>query len=98
LGLQTARRLAPSHPQALDNIAANIAAASLALQLLAVAWRLLGQLVALESLVFVLTRPRILVWLHEMLASLAVKLAGPLASLGILEEPIDEGECLIRMA
>jgi hypothetical protein len=69
-----------------------MAEASLALQLLGVVWRMLGQLVAVESLVFVILRPKLLQQLHALLASGAVTLSAALHRLGLIRSELLPGE------
>jgi hypothetical protein len=73
-------------------VPSGIAEASLALQLLGMAWRLLGQLVAVESLVFVLLRPKPLEQLHSMLAKGACSFNGALQRLGLVNSALSLGE------
>jgi hypothetical protein len=54
------------------------------LQLLGVLWRLLGQLVAVESLVFVILRPKLLQGLHQLLAGKAASASAVLHKLGLM--------------
>ncbi len=70
-------------PQGLDRACKTVAEASIVLQLLGVAWRLLGQLVAVEALVFVIARPKLLQQLHQLLAAKAVSLSALLLRLGL---------------
>jgi hypothetical protein len=77
--------------QTLDTHCKRIAAASLVFQLLAVVWRLLGQLVAVEYLVFVLYRPSALLKLHQALRKGAVTLANALRQLGIISRSMSAG-------
>ncbi len=69
--------------QRLDDACKRIADASLVLQLLGVLWRLMGQLVAVESLVFVMLRPKLLRKLHTLLASGVLSLSAALQQLGL---------------
>jgi hypothetical protein len=69
--------------QRLDRACEIIAEVSLVLQLLGVLWRLLGQLVAVETLVFVTLRPKMLQQLHKLLATGAVSLSAVLNRLGL---------------
>jgi hypothetical protein len=78
--------------QHLDHVCAIIAEVNIALQLLAGAWRLMGQLVAVETLVFVLVRPRALTGLHERLARATHSLGSKLSSLGMLKDLPSLGE------
>jgi hypothetical protein len=68
-----------------------IAETSLALQLLGVLWRLMGQLVAVESLVFVWLRPKALQRLHELLATGAVSLSAALHRMGLTRSQLLPG-------
>ncbi len=78
--------------QNLDLACAKIAETSLVLQLLAAGWRMMGQLVAVESLVFVLLRPRPLEQMHELLASSVWSLSSRLHQLGLVRSPLSLGE------
>jgi hypothetical protein len=49
-----------------------------------VLWRLLGQLVAVEALVFVIARPKLLQRLHSLLATGAVSLSAALQKVGLI--------------
>ncbi len=69
-----------------------MAETSLVLQLLGVLWRLLGQLVAVESLVFVIMRPKLLQGLHARLAKHAVYLTSWLHGLGLIRGKLRPGE------
>jgi hypothetical protein len=69
--------------QRLDDACKRIAEASLVLQLLGALWRLMGQLVAVESLVFVMLRPKLLQQLHKLMAAGAVSLSAALQRLGL---------------
>ena len=71
-----------------------IAKASVALQLLGVLWRLLGQLIAVDTLVVVMLRPKLLVRLHKLLASGAVTLSAALRGLGLTTSQLVPGEWL----
>ncbi len=62
------------------------------LQLLAAGWRIMGQLVAVESLVFVLLRPRPLEQMHELLARSVWSLSSRLHQLGLVRSPLSLGE------
>jgi hypothetical protein len=83
-------------PQRLDYACTAIAEANLALQLLGVVWRMLGQLVAVESLVFVILRPKLLQHLHALLASGAVTLSAALHRLGLIRSELLPGELFAR--
>jgi hypothetical protein len=90
-GLQmTAPAPIPS-PQRLDATCAAVAQAGLAVQLAAVLWRLLGQLLALEGLVFVLFKPRWLAGLHGWLARAVVHISGALHRAGASGRVMDIG-------
>jgi hypothetical protein len=78
--------------QRLDRACSAVTETSIVLQLLAVLWRLLGQLVAVESLVFVLLRPKLLQRLHRLLAAKAVSLSAALHRLGLISSPLLPGE------
>jgi hypothetical protein len=60
-------------------------------QLAAVLWRLLGQLLALEGLVFVLFKPRWLTGLHSWLARAVVRISGALHRAGASGRVMDIG-------
>ena len=77
--------------QQLDRACFSIAAASIALQLLGAIWRLLGQLVAVEVLIFVMLRPKVLQRLHQLLATAAVSLSTAMRKLGLTSSALDEG-------
>ena len=79
------------HPQRLDATCTAVAQAGLAVQLAAVLWRLLGQLLALESLCFVLLKPRWLAALHARLVGAAVWISGALHRAGAGGRVLDEG-------
>jgi hypothetical protein len=64
---------------------------ALGLQLLGAAWRLLGQLAAVEGLAFALLRPWPLRPLHRLLAALAVKLGAALQALRLVRQPLTQG-------
>jgi hypothetical protein len=78
--------------QRLDYACSTLADTSLALQLVGVLWRLLGQLVAVESLVFVILRPKLLLQLHTLLAGKAVSLSAVLRRLGLLRGELLPGK------
>jgi hypothetical protein len=77
--------------QQLDHACAAIAKTNIALQLLGAVWRLLGQLVAVEALVFVMLRPKVLVQLHQVLSSKAVALSDAMQRLGLTSSALNEG-------
>ena len=79
-------------PQSLDTACAKIAETSLVLQLLGAGWRVMGQLVAVESLAFVLLRPKRLEELHDMLARSVCSLSSRLHTLGLVGSPLSLGE------
>jgi hypothetical protein len=56
-----------------------------------VLWRLLGQLVAVETLVFVILRPKMLQRLHMLLAGKAVSLSAALHRLGLISDQLQPG-------
>ncbi len=80
-----------AHTQRLDATCAAVAQAGLAVQLAAVLWRLLGQLLALEGLVFLLFKPRWLTALHTRLVGAAVWISGALDRAGAGGQVLDEG-------
>ena len=97
----TARLRAPpciARLQKLDRACAAIADTSLALQLFGVLWRLLGQLVAVESLVVVILRPKLLQQLHKLLARKAVSLSAALHRLGLISTQLLPGQGLAPLA
>ena len=55
-------------------------------------WTLLGQVVAVETLVFVLLRPKLLKQLHEKLSERFVSISRALQDLGLVKEPLEQGE------
>jgi hypothetical protein len=79
-------------PQSLDSICAALACASIAVQLAAVLWRLLGQLMAVEGMVFVLFKPQWMVSLHLRLASAVVRISSALQRAGAIESCVDISE------
>jgi hypothetical protein len=79
-------------PQSLDSICAALACASIAVQLAAVIWRLLGQLLAVEGLVFVLFKPQWMVSLHVRLAFAVVRISSALQRAGAIESCVDISE------
>jgi hypothetical protein len=78
--------------QRLDHACSRVTDASIVLQLLGVLWRLLGQLVAAEALVFVIARPKLLQRLHSLLATGAVSLSAVLQKLGLISSRLLPGE------
>jgi hypothetical protein len=91
-GLQ--QQLANCTPlQRLDATCAAVAQAGLVVQLAAVLWRLLGQLLALEGLVFVLLKPVWLARLHLRLVNAVVWISGALQRAGAGRRVMDAGAC-----
>ncbi len=78
--------------QSLDSLCAALACASIAIQLAAVLWRLLGQLLAVEGLVFVLFKPQWMVSLHLRLAFAVVWMGKALQRAGAIESCVDISE------
>jgi hypothetical protein len=78
--------------QGLDALSSHLAKASFAVQVAGVVWRLLGQLVAVEGIVFVLFKPRWMVGLHMWLAALVLRLSRGLHRAGVTEHVIDISE------
>ncbi len=68
------------------------------MQLAAVLWRLLGQLLALEGLVFVLLKPRWMGRLHAWLAGAVVRLSGVLHRAGAIDNVVDIGASALHQA
>jgi hypothetical protein len=77
--------------QQLDRACTIIAEANIALQLLGAVWRLLGQLVVVEVLIFVVLRPKVLQRLHQLLATGAVSLSTAMRKLGLTSSALDNG-------
>jgi hypothetical protein len=86
----------PLHLQHLDRCCKRVAEVNLGLVLFGVAWRLLGQLVALETLVYVYARPKVLQLLHNFLATKMVSLSAALHRLGLTSTPLLPGDHLGR--
>jgi hypothetical protein len=80
--------------QRLDQVAAGAAQASILLQLVGAVWRLVGQVVAVETLVFLMLRPRVLQQLHRLLASGLVSLSEALRSVGLSNREMTLGELM----
>jgi hypothetical protein len=77
--------------QQLDRACTIITEANIALQLLGAVWRLLGQLVVVDVLIFVVLRPKVLQQLHQLLATGAVSLSTAMRKLGLTSSALDEG-------
>ena len=75
-----------------------LAQASISLQLLGTVWTLLGQVVAVETLVFVLLRPRLLRKLHALLSSGSYTLGQALRDMGLLHKSLSIRECIITVS